>query len=67
MASLNYFATGMSICGGLTSTMVYSLVHGTEEISATLEDASWIRKNICRKVHDLKGQNPNLGFLRLPY
>ena len=51
MASLGYFVTGLSIGGGLTSTVVYSLVHGTEGISATLEDASWIRKNIPREDH----------------
>ena len=51
VASLGYFVTGLSIGGGLTSTVVYSLVHGTEGISATLEDASWIRKNIPREDH----------------
>ena len=44
MASLNYLDIGMSI--GLLSTLIYSLDHGTEGISATLEDAAWIRKNM---------------------
>ena len=40
-----YIAVGMSIVGGLSSTLIYSLEHGTEGISTSLEDASWIRKN----------------------
>ena len=45
VASLDYIAVGMSIVGGLSSTLIYSLEHGTEGISTSLEDASWIRKN----------------------
>ena len=45
MASLGFLTTGMGLGGGLSSTMVYSLEHGTEEIATALEDASWIRKN----------------------
>ena len=44
MASINYLDMGMSV--GVESTMIYSLEHGTEGILTTLEDASWIRKDI---------------------
>ena len=44
VASINYLDMGMSV--GLESTMIYSLEHGTEGIMTTLEDASWIRKDI---------------------
>ena len=44
VASLSFLAAGIN--NGLSSTMIYSLEHGgTGEISTTLEDASWIRKN----------------------
>ena len=44
MASISYLDKGMSV--GLESIMIYSLEHGTEGIFTTLEDASWIRKDV---------------------
>ena len=40
MASLSSLVSGTLT--GLSSTLIYSVVHGTGGISATLEEASWI-------------------------
>ena len=49
MVSIDYLAISMSTCGGLSSTLIYSLEHGTEGISTTLKDAAWIRKKVFKE------------------
>ena len=56
---------------GLSSTLIYSVVRGTEGISATLEEASWIstRQLYNKFVHasphssSLKGFLPSIGTI----
>lgn len=65
VASMDYIAYGMSMIGGLSSSLIYSLEHGTEGISTSLEDASWIRKN--RKLVASYYQQILISFLATLY
>ena len=47
VASLSSLVSGTLT--GLSSTLIYSVVHGTEGLSATLEEASWISREHIRK------------------
>ena len=67
VASLSSVVAGS--LSGLSSTLTYSVVHGTEGISATLEEASWISKwqwnnnLINTSSFLLKGTLPSMGFI----